>query len=48
MEHFVTLFDYNFLPQGLSLIESIKKHNVRVWVFCLDKKIYKLLKKKKN
>ena len=38
MEHYVTLFDSNFLPQGLALIESLERHagEYRLWVLCLD------------
>ena len=37
-EHFVTLFDHKFLPQGLALYESLLKHYPRaiLWVLCMD------------
>jgi len=38
MEHYVTLFDGNFLPQGLALFESLERHagDHVLWVLCLD------------
>jgi hypothetical protein len=38
MEHYVTLFDANFLPQGLALAESLERHGGEhtLWVLCLD------------
>ena len=38
MEHYVTLFDGNFLPQGLALSESLERHagDHVLWVLCLD------------
>jgi len=38
MEHYVTLFDRLFLPQGLALYQSIKTHAPGdvLWVVCLD------------
>ena len=41
-EVFVTIFDSNFLPQGLSLYESLLRHssNFTLWVCCLDENVY--------
>lgn len=38
MEHYVTLFDSLFLPQGLALYASLKQHAepFRLWVICID------------
>ncbi len=38
MEHFVTLFDSSFLPQGLALYDSLAKHGEQfvLWVVCID------------
>lgn len=38
MEHYVTLFDSLFLPQGLALHLSLQRHGGahRLWVLCLD------------
>ena len=38
MEHFVTLFDSAFLPQGLALHESLLQHCdcFTLWILCLD------------
>ena len=40
MEHYVTLFDGNFLPQGLALAESLERHAGEhvLWVLCLDER----------
>ena len=47
MNYFVTLFNYNFLPQGLAMINSLKDNtNCIVWIICLDKKVYEFLKNK--
>ena len=47
MNHFVTLFNYNFLPQGLAMINSLKDSTkCIVWIICLDEKVYEFLKKK--
>lgn len=38
MEHFVTLFDAGFLPQGLALHASLSDHGMpfTLWVICMD------------
>ena len=38
MEHFCTYFDHRFLPQGLALLESLRKRRKEfvLWVLCLD------------
>lgn len=47
MHNFITLFNYNFLPQGLAMIKSLKKNSqCFIWIVCLDNKIYEFLKKK--
>jgi hypothetical protein len=37
-EHFVTLFDSHFLPQGLALAQSLRTHcaQAQLWVICMD------------
>ena len=38
IEHFVTLFDKNFLPMGMALHSSLMKHSpsFHLWVLCMD------------
>lgn len=38
-EHYVTLFDAGFLPQGLALHQSLQRHagDAQLWVLCLDR-----------
>ncbi len=38
MEHFVTLFDATFLPQGMALHASLERHakTFTLWVLCMD------------
>lgn len=38
MEHFITLFDSNFLPQGLALHDSLRRYASAstLWVLCMD------------
>ena len=52
IENFVTIFDKNFLPQGLTLYDSLEKNltNFNLWVLCIDSETKKILKKinKKN
>jgi hypothetical protein len=45
MEHFVTLFDSLFLPQGLALHTSMERHleNFTLWVLCVDDKTHEVL-----
>ncbi len=45
MEHFVTLFDRFFLPQGLALHLSIQRHikDFTLWVLCMDDETHRIL-----
>lgn len=46
MEHYVTLFDRNFLPQGLALLDSLRRTSgapFRLWILCLDQETHELL-----
>jgi len=45
MNHYVTLFDSNFLPQGLALYESMIRHAgpFTLWILCIDKKVKNIL-----
>lgn len=47
MEHYVTLFDGFFLPQGLALNISLKRHagEYTLWVLCMDDAAYEALRK---
>lgn len=47
MEHFVTLFDSLFLPQGLALHRSMERQleNFTLWVVCVDRLAYDTLQK---
>jgi hypothetical protein len=38
VEHFVTLFDGNYLPMGMALHESLMTHGrpFRLWIVCMD------------
>ena len=47
MNHYVTLFDSNFLPQGLSLYESMVRHagTFTLWVLCMDEKAKHILER---
>lgn len=44
-EHFVTLFDYKFLPQGLALHSSLMQHHPdpMLWVICMDARTHETL-----
>src|SRR5262249_45390286 len=46
MEHYVTLFDNLFLPQGLALYRSLERHagSFTLWVLCLDGKTEQTLR----
>lgn len=41
VEHYVTLFDSNFLPMGLCLHRSLMAHagEFRLWIICMDEKV---------
>ena len=45
MEHFVTIFDSLFLPQGLALHMSMERHikKYTLWVLCVDRQTYFVL-----
>jgi len=45
VEHYVTLFDANFLPQGLALLESLERHagEHTLWVLCMDDRARQVL-----
>jgi len=45
IEHYVTYFDYGYLPQGLALIKSMNRHvsQFKLWIFALDDDSYKFL-----
>jgi hypothetical protein len=47
VEHFVTLFDSLFLPQGLALHKSMQRHieNFTLWILCVDDEAYDVLTK---
>lgn len=47
MEHYVTLFDSLFLPQGLALHMSMERHveNYTLWILCVDDKAQEVLSK---
>jgi hypothetical protein len=47
MEHYVTLFDSLFLPQGLALHMSMERHvgPYTLWVLCLDDDVHDALNK---
>jgi hypothetical protein len=42
MRYFCTYFDHRYLPQGLAMYESLKKHcaDFTLWVLCFDQKTY--------
>jgi hypothetical protein len=47
MEHYVTLFDGLFLPQGLALYRSMQRHAgpFRLWVLCMDDAAFEVLQR---
>jgi hypothetical protein len=47
MEHYVTLFDSLFLPQGLALHASLQRHAgpYQLWVLCMDQQVFETLKR---
>jgi hypothetical protein len=47
MEHYVTLFDSLFLPQGLALHMSMERHvnNYILWIICVDDQVHEDLSK---
>ena len=47
MEHYVTLFDSLFLPQGLALHMSMERHagNYTLWILCIDDAVHDVLTK---
>jgi hypothetical protein len=46
MEHYVTLFDSLFLPQGLALHRSMERHVgvYTLWILCMDDNVHDALK----
>ena len=49
MEHYVTLFDSLFLPQGLGLHISMERHAgpYNLWVLCVDDGAFEVLERMK-
>ena len=47
MENYITLFNYDYLPQGLNLYNSLRKNFPKsiLWVVCMDEKVEIYLKK---
>lgn len=45
MRYYCTYFDHHYLPQGLVLYESLRRHGApfRLWVLCLDQLCYDAL-----
>ncbi|MCF6158623.1 MAG: glycosyl transferase [wastewater metagenome] len=46
IEHFITLFDSNFLPMGMALHSSLMDHAqpFHLWILCMDELVEKQLK----
>jgi hypothetical protein len=49
MEHYVTLFDSLFLPQGLALHLSMERHagSYTLWILCMDDAVFEALARHK-
>lgn len=47
VEHFVTLFDSNYLPMGLALYESLTTHGrpFHLWILCMNELVEQQLEK---
>lgn len=47
VEHFVTLFDSNFLPMGMALHDSLMAHGrpFHLWILCMDELVEEQLKR---
>ena len=47
VEHYVTLFDSLYLPQGLALHRSMERHleSYTLWILCMDEQTYSILGK---
>lgn len=47
MEHYVTLFDSLFLPQGLALHGSLQRHagDHTLWILCMDERAHEVLQR---
>jgi hypothetical protein len=47
VEHFVTLFDCAFLPQGIALIRSMERHlnSYVLWILCVDDQTFNVLER---
>ena len=47
IEHFVTLFDSNFLPMGLALHDSLMSHGqpFHLWIICMDQAVHQQLER---
>ena len=47
MEHYVTLFNSAYMPQGLALYKSMRMHcgNFTLWILCMNLEAYDFLKK---
>ncbi len=45
MEHYVTLFDSFFLPQGLALHRSMQRYagSHTLWILCVDEEVFEVL-----